>query len=455
MENKHGNIVWNFFASVKLALFTLFTLAAASIIGTIIPQNEAAFRYVELYGPNVAKVFQALDIPNMYESWWFLSLLVLFSINLTICTIERFPHIWKVVTQDNLTTKVSRLQKMSLRRVFKSTIGLEQTNAVVQKIMAKAGWKTSQCAKDDGTLFFSQKGAWTRLGVIIVHVSILVIFTGALIGKFYGYKASVMIPEGRSTDVVYKSSDDHPPIPLGFTLKCNDFKLTYYDTGMPKEFRSDLSVLKNGKELLSKSIVVNDPLQFGGLTFYQSSYQAIDGQFTATLVNESSQAKQKFILQYPTKQATKWPAEKISFGITDIEGPDMMRHFRYKIWFSDGMGTPSSFWMNQESTVKVKRPGSNYLLSLSPRFATGLQVAKDPGVWVVYTGCIMMILGLIIIFFMSHKRVWIFVSKNEGGEDQILINGTSNKDKIGFEKIMSSLYEKFEDSKLLQGENHG
>jgi cytochrome c biogenesis protein len=453
MKKKHGNIVWNFFASVKLALFTLFTLAAASIIGTVIPQNEESFRYVELYGPSVAKVFQALDIPNMYQSWWFQSLLVLFSMNLTICTIERLPNIWRVVVQDNLATSITRIQKMSLRHVFKSNTDLDRTSTAVQKIMHGAGWPTRQCDKDDGVLFSAQKGAWTRLGVIIVHISILVIFTGALIGKFYGYKASVMIPEGSSTDVVYKSSDDHPPIPLGFTLKCEKFRLTYYDTGMPKEFRSDLAVIKDGKKVLSKSIVVNDPMQFGGLTFYQSSYQAIDGQFTADLENESSKAEQKFLLQYPTKQATKWPAENVSFGITDVAGPDMMRRFRYKIWFSDGTGSPSSFWINQESTVKIQRPGKNYILSLKPRFATGLQVAKDPGVWVVYSGCIMMIIGLIVIFFMSHKRIWAFVSKQDG-ETHILVSGTTNKDKVGFEKIIASLYQKFEDSQLMQGEKN-
>ena len=60
----------------------------------------------------------------------------------------------------------------------------------------------------------------------------------------------------------------------------------------------------------------------------------------------------------------------------------------------------------------------------------------------------MMILGLIIIFFMSHKRVWCFVSQDEE-KSNILVSGSSNKDKVGFEKVMTSLFEKFEDSQLL------
>ncbi|NOX26138.1 MAG: cytochrome c biogenesis protein ResB [Deltaproteobacteria bacterium] len=452
-KKKQGNIVWNFFASVKLALFTLFTLAATSIIGTIIPQNEMASHYVHLYGQTTARIFQILSITNMYQSWWFRALLILFSTNLTICTIERLPNIWRVVTLDNLSTSISRLQKMAIRRVFKSGVNQEQTGLAVQKIMHQAGWQADQRARDEGTLFFSQKGAWTRLGVIMVHTSILTIFVGALIGKLYGFKAGVMLPEGSSTNIVYKSSGDHSPIPLGFTLRCNAFNLSYYDTGMPKEYRSDLTVSKNGKDLLSKSIVVNDPLQFGGLTFYQSSFQAIPGQFAASLTSKSTGAKQKFFLRYPTERARLWPAEKVRFGITDIAGPNMRQKYRYKIWFSDGKGSPSTFWIDQNHPVKIERPGNNYLLLVKPRFATGLQIAKDPGVWVVYIGCIMMILGLIIIFFMSHRRIWALVSENEG-ESSILLCGTSNKDKVGFEKVMTSLYKGFADSQFLRGEKH-
>lgn len=441
MENKQGNSVWNFFASVKLALFTLFVLAVASIIGTIVPQKEETARYIELYGENVARFFQLLDIQDMYNSWWFVSLLILFSLNLIVCTIERLPHIWKVVVQDNLATSTAdRLQKMAGRRIFLSPVAAAQAGAQVRQLLDGAGWKVSQADKEGGTMFFSQKGAWTRLGVIVVHVSILVIFAGALIGSFFGYKASVLIPEGGSTSQVYESNSEHTPIPLGFTVRCDDFQLTYYDTGMPKEYRSDLMVLKNEQEVLHKSIVVNDPLQYAGLTFYQSSYQPVQGQFSVEILNETSKAGQKFIIA--PRQENKWQEEKVSFGITDIAGPDMMQRYQYKIWFSDGKASPSEFWINEGGSARIKRPDATYALTAKPRFATGLQVVKDPGVWTVYSGCIMMIIGLVIIFFMSHRRLWVFVSA-DGKQTSILVCGVSNKNKIGFERELEILYERF------------
>ena len=441
MENKKGNSIWNFFASVKLALFTLFVLAVASIIGTIVPQNEEAARYIELYGENIANFFQLLDIQDMYNSWWFTSMLYLFSLNLIVCTIERLPHIWKVVTLDNLaTTSVDRLGKMAMSRKFFTQTATEQAVTAVQGIMKNSGWSLSQEERDGGTLFFTQKGAYTRLGVIIVHVSILVIFVGALIGKNYGYKASVLIPEGGATSQVYQSNAEHTPIPLAFTVRCDDFQLTYYDTGMPKEYRSQLAVVKDNKEVYTKAIVVNDPMQYGGLTFYQSSYQAVEGQFSARISNEKTKAEQKFIIT--PRQENKWLSENVGFGIVDMSGPDMMQRYQYKIWFSDGKADPAEFWINEGGEARIKRPDTTYLFTAKPRFATGLQVVKDPGVWTVYTGCIMMVLGLIVIFYMSHRRIWIFVA-NEGKQTGIVISGMSNKNKIGFEKDLEALYEKF------------
>ena len=440
MENKKGNTLWNFFASVKLALVTLFVLAIASIIGTIVPQKEEAARYIELYGENIAKFFQLLDIQDMYNSWWFVSMLVLFSLNLIVCTIERLPHIWKVVTQDNLaTTSVDRLTKMAMSRKFKTPVASDLAATTILQLMKGAGWPLSQTEKDGGTLFFSQKGPYTRLGVIIVHVSILVIFAGALIGSFYGYKASVLIPEGASTSQVYQSNAEHTPIPLDFTVRCDDFELTYYDTGMPKEYRSDLVVIKDNQEVYSQSIVVNDPMQFAGLTFYQSSYQPVDGQFTAHITNETTKAGKKFIIA--PRQENKWLDENVTFGIVDLSGPDMMKRYQYKIWFSDDKGSPAEFWINEGGTARIKRSDATYAFTAQPRFATGLQVVKDPGVWTVYSGCIMMVLGLIVIFFMSHRRIWIFVG-TDGQKTSIVVSGMSNKNKIGFERDLEVIYEK-------------
>ena len=92
-----NNALFSLFASVQLALFLLFLLASTSIIGTLVPQNSPFDFYVERYGFKTARFFQLLDIPDMYNSWWFLGLLTLFALNLIVCSIERIPQVIRLI----------------------------------------------------------------------------------------------------------------------------------------------------------------------------------------------------------------------------------------------------------------------------------------------------------------------------------------------------------------------
>jgi len=441
---KKKNSFWDFFASVKLALFCFFTLAFASIVGTIIPQNESPAFYIQKYGENAAEMFRLLNIPDMYNSWWFVSLLSLFSINLIVCSIDRLPTVWKMVTMDNLATKVDRLEKMTPRMRFSSSKPLQDVVAGVEQTLGGSGWKPSQREMEGGTMLFAQKTPWVRFGVYIVHLSILVIFAGAIIGTLFGSKGSIMVREKSIVPYYYEYGTQQQK-PLGFDLRVNDFELTYYETGAPKEFRSDLTVIDNGQEVLHKSIVVNDPLDYKGFTFYQSSYQAYD-EYWVTVQNQNTGARQTFLARPGVE--LKWREAGVTLGIVNLLQPDRWGRYRLKIWFSDGKGEPSVFWLDGETLVTVERLDGAYAFKSEQLFATGLQVAKDPGVWPVYIGCIMMLLGLVVAFFLSHKRLWVYIYE-EDNKTRVLVSGSANKNKAGFEAMFDTLTEKLEENETL------
>ena len=443
--SKKKNNVWGFFASTKLALFCFFSLAIASIIGTIIPQKEQAAVYIQKYGPKTAELFQILNIPDMYNSWWFMSLLSLFCINLIVCSLDRFPAVWKLITMDNLKTKVDRLKKMRSRNSFTADKPISEVVPLVEQTMSEAGWKPSQAEREGGTLLFSQKTPWVRSGVYIVHVSILVIFIGAIIGSLFGSKGSIMVPEKNFTNYFFEFGTGKR-LPTGFDMRVDGFYLSYYDNGSPKEYRSDLTVFENGQEVLKKSIVVNDPLQYNGFTFYQSSYEALN-EYLVTVQNQNNGLQKTFIM--PPGKETNWAEAGVTFGIVNLLQPDRWGRYRLKIWFNDGKGDPSVFWVDGKTVVSVERPDTVYAFESKQRFATGMQVAKDPGVWPVYIGCSMMLLGLIVAFFLSHKRIWVYISEEEG-QTRVLVAGTSNKNKVSFENIFDALVEKLEENETLK-----
>ena len=145
----------------------------------------------------------------------------------------------------------------------------------------------------------------------------------------------------------------------------------------------------------------------------------------------------------------KWQEAGINLGIVNLLQPDRWGRYRLKIWFSDGKGEPSVFWLDGETLVSVERSDAAYAFKSKQVYATGLQIAKDPGVWPVYIGCMMMLLGLVIAFFLSHKRLWVYIYEEED-KTRILVAGSSNKNKVGFENMFNALVEKLEDNETLQ-----
>jgi len=429
---KQFNTLWKFFSSVKLAIFTLSFIAISSIVGTVIPQGESYTFYVNNYGSQSARFFQILDIPDMYYSWWFIGLLGLLSANLIICSLDRFPTVLKIINTDNLSIPLSKLEKMrenSSWKVKKSvTANLDSGD-----ILLKAGWKTDSRKIETDYLYFSQKGAWSRTGVYIVHASILIIFTGAIIGHLLGFKGNIMIPETRSSTHIF-SSDTPSPIELGFKVRCDSFAIEYYDNGMVKEYKSHLTIIEDGKETLKRYIEVNKPLTYKGITFYQSSYEGYQ-DFIITIRDNSNGETQ--IFRVPFQKQHAWEEKKIHFGVINAEILGQ-RVVRAKIWAKVEDAPATIEWLKDNKNITLTNGNNGYTITAKQMYATGLQVAKDPGIWFVYFGCGLMLLGLYIAFFLSHKKIWLYQQQN-GENISIILAGSTNKNKIGFSKQFAEL----------------
>ncbi len=424
--------LWAFFSSVKLAIFTLCALAATSIIGTVIPQGESAAFYAHNFGPETAHFMQILDIPNMYYSWWFLGLLGILSTNLIVCSLDRFPAVWRIITVDNLAMAPERIEKMShFSRWEFGTDKLDHLN--LAQLLRKNGWQAQSKKLGDDELFFSQRGKWTRTGVYIVHFSILLIFAGAITGHFWGFKGSVMIPELSATEKVFAAKNGGP-IELGFAVRCNSFAIEFYDNGMPKEYKSNLTILENDQEVLTQDIEVNSPLTYKGITFYQSSYQGYQ-DFLLHITENSSGTAKTFTL--PFQKQMGWEGKDLQFGIVNAEAVGQ-RVVRAKVWFKAGDNPASIEWLTDTDKTIFIGGAQEYTLAVKQMYATGLQVAKDPGVWLVYIGCGLMLLGLYIAFFRSHQRIWLY-KKNDSAMPQLWLSGSTNKNKLAFTQAFQKL----------------
>jgi cytochrome c biogenesis protein len=324
------------------------------------------------------------------------------------------------------------MEKMSFCRQWRLPL-THQVPAEVADALRQAGWHIADKKEGENELLFGQKYRWSRMGVYLVHLSILVIFSGAIIGHFLGFKASVMIPEMRSVAQVYGTKDSSP-IALGFDLRCDAFTIDFYDNGMPKDYKSKLTILKNDQILLQKEIEVNSPLSYRGITFYQASYEAYR-DFIFAIADKATGKSQRFIV--PFQEQRSWEEQGVIFGVINAEALGQ-RVVRSKIWFKSADNPATTIWLADNATTSISSGGKEYDVTVKQMYATGLQVAKDPGVWVVYIGCVLMMMGLFMAFFMAHQRIWLYRQVDASGIT-IYLSGSTNKNKPAFAKRFERL----------------
>ncbi|MGA6924040.1 MAG: cytochrome c biogenesis protein ResB, partial [Desulfosarcina sp.] len=276
---KNANPLWKFFCSVKLTIVLLLSLAFTSIIGTVIPQNESPDAYLHAYGAFRYQVLDTLGIFDMYHSWWFQGLLLLLMLNIVACSIHRLSGSWKLIFNRNPKVHPERFTRRPDARTLTEKRNVEELIEAYEPIVARRYGHCQVIRSSDGAVIYGEKGRLSRLGVYIVHASVIFLLIGGLIGSFFGFEGFVNIPEGEATDTI-RIRNTGQIQRLGFQIRCDDFNLTFYENGAPKEYRSSLTILEDGQAVKQKDIIVNDPLRYAGINIFQSSYGTLPPEKT-------------------------------------------------------------------------------------------------------------------------------------------------------------------------------
>lgn len=442
-ESKDGflTISYDFFRSLKLTIALLILLACLSIIGTLIAQNATRTEYIRQYGIGLYEVLNFFNLFDMYHSWWFSAILLLLIINLITCSIHRLPGIFRQIFHGQGALEDPMLKAAPYVERFQIPNPAKKESDLRSSLKKRFG-DAERVEKAEDVTLFSEKGRFSRLGVPITHLSILIILIGGTVGSLYGFKGRVEILEGDTVNQIFlRASAGEVPKPLGFSLRCDDFNISYYD--LPgkekhvKEYSSRISILENGKEVLERTIRVNHPLHYKGMAFYQANYGTVHD---VTLGIQWKNTKQKTTLQIPEGATVPIPNSDNLIRVLQY-APEVHR-------FGEGVQVvlfkpnqePQSFWLLKAFPKFDEQRRGEFVLTFegdSPKAYTGLSVTKDPGVWIVWIGCGLMILGLVLSFFLSHQKVWIRIPKNSRGE--VVLAGSANKNRVGFEKTFNGL----------------
>jgi len=448
--------IWGLLASVKLAIFLLIMLSVSSIVGTIVEQNAEPAQNITLLAkffgdssaPTVYNIFAKLGFMDMYDSWWFLSLLALFAINLIVCSLERFPKTWKLAQAVQHPLAENALRSLPVKKELNLKTTLTIAKDEFFNTLTSSKYRVLEATGDGSVQLYTQKGKYVRLAVYVVHLSIILIFIGAIIGSVFGFKGYLNIPEGAMSEVAYESPTEK--IPLGFSVKCNWYETLYYDKmDAPKDFRSELVIIEDGKEVMKKIIEVNDPLTYKGITFFQSNYGMMPDTVGSFVMEITPDKGQKATVWMRFGDTFQIPGTGIRGTIIDFS-PALTRDRN-----TGSLVTYSENMVNPAVAIKFEEPGRDpyigWILKRYPETGaingghtitlkdywgveyTGLSVARDPGVWLIYLASIIMAAGLYVCFFMSHKKIWVNIAAS-GSSVSITAGGSTNRNRIALEQ---------------------
>jgi cytochrome c biogenesis protein len=439
-----------FFSSLKCGLTLVGLVGTSVIIGTVILQRPMARegQIEQIYAPQTIRLLDFLGFFDVFHAWWFILLLGLLGASIALASLERFPQAWRYFSRPHRVADEWFVRRLPLLREI--PIGARQPGEVLGRAaetFASLGHRPHPEALRKGTLYV-EKHRLARLAPYVVHLSLLIIFAGAIVDGTWGYRGFITLGPGVRSQQVESLSASGAPHVLPFTLRCDSAGMEKYPDGTPRQYWSRLAVEENGREVLRKQIFVNEPLTYKGIRFFQASYGS-SGAPTRLLLEASwpgqKRAPQTFELR---------PNEVVSLDDsgTKVELADFVPDFVLEgnqlstrsnepnnpaislvVSRADGSSTPVWFFpkfpqMNLPSDAGI----AFRLRDVKMGYTTGLQVAKQPGKGLIWGGCLLLTAGLVLALYMVHIRIWGVIGCDATGQPVLLLGGQASKYRESF-----------------------
>ncbi len=408
-----GQRLLRLLGSMNLAITLFLTLALASVIGTVLQQNQPYADYAIKFGPFWFELFKSAGLYDVYSTLWFLAILLMLVTSTMICVIRQAPLMLRDMLNLHVNIQEYSLRVMQHNHQWNTGGTIDDNVAKLRSVLSAQGFRVKSLAKSkEKTLVAAMRGGSNRLGYIATHVAIIIICLGGLLdgnlplklaewqGRIavetrdlavsqipdesrlpvgrHAFRGSVNIPEGRSSNVAFVSMRDGYLVQdLPFRIEVKDFRIEHYTTGQPKSFETDLLLYDSTLvEPLSTTISVNNPLFYKGYSVYQSSFSDGGTRLTINAVplqnvadSEVATIKTKVFEQRKMRWHDQFfILEMNSFRLFNInpdptkDNPDRIRNF----------GPSIGFKLRQQSgeareyvnyMLPIPRNGRNYYLS--------------------------------------------------------------------------------------------
>ncbi|MFZ0684027.1 MAG: cytochrome c biogenesis protein ResB, partial [Terriglobales bacterium] len=367
-------------------------------------------------------------------------------------SIDRFPNSWRYFSRPYKYPDDSF--RRALRPQKSLAIADEESGLVAaERALHGMGYKPERVVREDHFGIFAERHRVSELAVYIVHASLLLIFFGTIVDGLWGWRGYLSLNEGQTSNVVEIRDGSTRTLP--FSVRCDTAGQENYQDGTPKKWWSKLAVVKDGQDVQKKEIVVNDPLLYEGVRFYQSSYGPngkVDRLALVAVPSDGSGQKQEIGLALndtatldadtTVRFAEFLPDYAIRDGQVYKKSNYLENPAAHLVVTSTKSGTDFDVWIPPMDGVvdNSKAPYQFQATDLKMGHYTGLQVSHEPGQWGVWSGVVLLGVGLTFVFYVIHMRFWaVPVRDPQTQKWSLWIGGTANRNRDAFEQRFTDL----------------
>jgi cytochrome c biogenesis protein len=292
---------------MRTALVLLVVLAAASILGSLFPQEGLSPQRVDQYfadHPALAPVLERLGLFDVFGSAWYMAIYLALLGALVACLVPRTRALFRVLR--SRPPRGGDLARYRTRAAFDTAASPEEAMDAARWVLRRGRFRVAdhdpegsgrrgpgnpegatRSDKEDpqgGAPVYrelaGEKGYLREAASMLFHVSLLVLLVGLAYGKGYGYRGQAAIVEGETWANARVGYDTFSPGRFfgperlaPFQLRLDDFTNSFYPNNTPREFASRLTALDlDGRELQSQRVAPNRPMTVDGVRIFQSDY---------------------------------------------------------------------------------------------------------------------------------------------------------------------------------------
>jgi cytochrome c biogenesis protein len=415
--------VWRFFCSIRAAIAEIAFLAVLVLIGTL--RGSSVPQMLADAVPATATLVERWYAWEVFRSLPFVGILTVLSVAITVCTINRVPGIWQAIARPSVATTHGFLRNAEVSARFASTAPPDELARQVDEAMRAGGYRTLSEERNGEIHLYADRWRYSRLATFPFHLALIMILAGGVVGAVWGFRDNeFIIPEGSSRALGHGT---------GLTVRLDDFSEVYRENGSALVYRSDVTIFRDGQPVHTGSSTVNNPLEYGGVTFYQSGF----GQAVALEVRDKDGVvlfddalplgiyRSKLNEDAPAARLELLPAGVALSVVAPDENPrnapeqDTLQLQPGEMFFmirplgaDSPIDAPIGATVGQGETIQL---GDLSLRFVREKRFSVLQAASNPGIPIFFAASFLLVAGLAITFYFPHRRVRGIVSATETG----------------------------------------